>query len=56
LIGKIFILNIKLISYVRFKKSAIQGYDKAQYRLGLCYHLEIGIERDLKEANYWFDF
>lgn len=37
-----------------FKKAAIQGYDKAEYNLGLCYYNGWGVNKDYKQAANYF--
>ena len=37
-----------------YRKSAEQGWARAQYDLGRCYHKEQGVARDLKKAMEWY--
>jgi TPR repeat protein len=37
-----------------FRKSAEQGFARAQYRLGSCYHNGEGVEADKNTALYWY--
>lgn len=37
-----------------FRKSAIQGDEKAQYCLALCYETGDGCEKDEKQAFEWY--
>jgi tetratricopeptide (TPR) repeat protein len=37
-----------------FRKAAEQGYAKAQYRLGRCYHNGTGINQNASTAVYWY--
>ena len=36
-----------------FRKSANQGFDDAQYILGLCYHDGEGVTQNTQQAVYW---
>ena len=37
-----------------YRLAADQGYDRAQYDLGKCYHEGRGIENDMTEAVKWY--
>ena len=37
-----------------YTRAAEMGNAEAQYRLGCCYETGIGVEQDLKEAEFWF--
>ncbi|MBR3925067.1 MAG: sel1 repeat family protein, partial [Kiritimatiellae bacterium] len=37
-----------------WRKSAEQGYAKAQGDFGLCYEKGYGVEKDLEKAEYWY--
>ena len=37
-----------------YKEAAEQGNEKAQFNLARCYAIGEGVEKDLKEAEYWF--
>jgi len=37
-----------------FKKSANQGYAKAQFALGECYFYGVGVDQSFKEAVKWY--
>ena len=36
------------------KKAAERGYVRAQHRLGICYKLGKGVEKDIHKAFEWF--
>ena len=36
------------------KKAAEQGDAQAQFKLGICYFNGYGIDKDFKEATYWY--
>jgi TPR repeat protein len=40
-------------SFIRYKKSAQLGYNKAQYKLGLLYAQGVGTAQDLENARVW---
>jgi TPR repeat protein len=37
-----------------YRKSAEQGYEKAQYNLGHCYYFGRGVTQDYKQAVFWY--
>lgn len=37
-----------------FRKAAEKGYDRAQFRLGLCYDYGIGVSENRTQAVYWY--
>ena len=38
-----------------YKQAAKQGNCKAQYMIGYMYHNGLGVEKDYREAFYWFE-
>jgi len=37
-----------------FRKSAEQGFAKAQFSLGMCYENGLGVSKDISEAIKWY--
>ena len=37
-----------------FRKAAQQGFDKAQYKLGVCYYYGDGVEQNYEKAVEWY--